>query len=332
MTTDDILEAIKNLTPEMQRAYLESVRLVVSSATYSEVERLIEQDDILGLTDYLALVGLPAFFEWGRRALLSGAMGELRDVPFFPPTYFDPLHAAVRLWMDETFALVRNDIQTEQANAIGIMVQAGQQQGRSVGRIARDLLGVLSPASGLRFGGTVGMAGVDAHARLAARQELTSSDVSQLRGYLRRVLRDPAYDQIIKDAIKNRRPLTAQEAYAIERGYSYRLTEHRAEVVAQMQAHAYFEAGRLAANVQALEAGALQGWYLSKTWRTVGDERVRFSHRTMDRQTVEPDDFFVSGRGALLAFPGDRSAGAGFDEVAGCRCHAIYRFTKGAPV
>jgi len=60
-----------------------------------------------------------------------------------------------------------------------------------------------------------------------------------------------------------------------------------------------------------------------KTWRTVGDKRVRPIHRAVNGQTVpilEP--FIVNGE--KLMYPGDRSLGASVGNVANCRCSAIY--------
>jgi len=66
-----------------------------------------------------------------------------------------------------------------------------------------------------------------------------------------------------------------------------------------------------------------------KTWRSVGDSRVRaapesrFDHLRADGQRVRTDQpFMVSGE--LLRWPGDTSLGASTGNIIRCRCGAIY--------
>lgn len=313
LSTADILRDLEGLTDQAQREYLEAVRWTVSAATYVEVQRLLQADRSDDLTGYLALTGLGAFIEVLRRAYRAGAAGEQAPRPLDVMTAPD-MADLVRL------------IQDDQAAAVRAVVQAGQSQGRSPGQIARDLLGVAGAAPG-RQGGTVGQAHVDAVARLHAREELTSDEARRLRDYLRRQLRDPALDPIIRRALQEGRPLRPAEAEQVERSYADRLTAHRARVVSESAAHEQYERGRFDSYDRYTND---PNWLLEKEWRTVGDERVRHSHRPMNRQRQQFDAPFISGRGALLNFPGDRSLGAGFDEVAGCRCHANYRLRRSA--
>ncbi len=60
-----------------------------------------------------------------------------------------------------------------------------------------------------------------------------------------------------------------------------------------------------------------------KMWATMGDGRVRPSHKLVDGQTVGINEAFTLPGGKLL-YPSDSSLGASFEEIVGCRCHAIY--------
>lgn len=60
--------------------------------------------------------------------------------------------------------------------------------------------------------------------------------------------------------------------------------------------------------------------YSHKRWVTRHDDRVRFTHKLADGQTVPRDMPFLVG-GYTLRFPGDRSAEYG--EVVNCRCTLI---------
>lgn len=57
--------------------------------------------------------------------------------------------------------------------------------------------------------------------------------------------------------------------------------------------------------------------YLTKTWNTVDDERVRVSHRQVDQKVRRADRAFKVGAGSLM-FPGDPTGPV--EEVINCRC------------
>lgn len=315
MTTAEILEAIKGLSDQAQREYLRAIRYTVDAATYAEVERLLAANDQAGLEDYLMPVGLGAVFAVLGRAFIAGAQGEQQGRPL-------GISVVRSTWPRERDDALERLITQDQREALNRVITVGRGQGRTDAQIARDLLGVPG-ATGSRSGGTVGTSDRDALTRLSVRSELERGD---LRAYLRRKLRDPVFDALVLRAIDTGRVLSANERDRIERAYAVRLLDHRARVVAETEAHARFEGGRFESY------GGIRlrpGWRLEKTWITVGDERVRHSHRPMNRQRQPVGEPFISGRGRLLNFPGDMSLGAGYDETAGCRCHAEYRIRKG---
>jgi hypothetical protein len=63
----------------------------------------------------------------------------------------------------------------------------------------------------------------------------------------------------------------------------------------------------------------------TKTWQTMGDNRVRASHRAVNGQTVPIDQPFQVGT-SMLMYPADSSLGADAKEIVNCRCSARYRF------
>jgi hypothetical protein len=72
--------------------------------------------------------------------------------------------------------------------------------------------------------------------------------------------------------------------------------------------------------VKALSATAILK-LTTKSWRTVGDSRVRPTHRAANGQVVGLNDYFNVG-GFMLSHPRDYAAPA--HETAHCRCSAIY--------
>jgi hypothetical protein len=61
---------------------------------------------------------------------------------------------------------------------------------------------------------------------------------------------------------------------------------------------------------------------VTKTWRTVGDNRVRPTHVLANGQTRLLNESYSVG-GQLLRYPGDRGLGADPKETSGCRCSSI---------
>ena len=64
------------------------------------------------------------------------------------------------------------------------------------------------------------------------------------------------------------------------------------------------------------------GLPLVKTWRTVGDERVRPSHAAASGQTRRMEELYLVG-GSMLSYPGDPSGPV--RETINCRCYETYR-------
>jgi len=61
-----------------------------------------------------------------------------------------------------------------------------------------------------------------------------------------------------------------------------------------------------------------------KQWVTMGDGKVRTSHKFTNGQTVPINQVFIVGSGATLMFPGDGSFGAPIKDLANCRCYCAY--------
>lgn len=66
---------------------------------------------------------------------------------------------------------------------------------------------------------------------------------------------------------------------------------------------------------------AIEKGYTRKTWITERDNRVRKTHREVDRETIEITEMFLVGN-SLMAYPHDFNAEA--KEICGCRCSIKY--------
>ena len=70
------------------------------------------------------------------------------------------------------------------------------------------------------------------------------------------------------------------------------------------------------------ERAAEMGIKLRKRWLATKDERTRESHASLDGQTVEIDEPFVSELGSKMMFPGDGKGGKPAD-LYNCRCTMV---------
>lgn len=70
-------------------------------------------------------------------------------------------------------------------------------------------------------------------------------------------------------------------------------------------------------------ADAIKQGMTNKTWRTIIDGRERDAHHEVNGTTIPITEPFEVG-GELLMYPLDDSLGASADNIANCRCCAIY--------
>jgi len=91
----------------------------------------------------------------------------------------------------------------------------------------------------------------------------------------------------------------------------YWTSEDRAVNIAEGEANSI-------GNYGDLEDAIREGKYL-KTWATMGDNRVRGTHKEVDGVSIPIEEPFEVGD-SLLMFPRDTSLGASRDEIDGCRC------------
>lgn len=363
MNAAEILRKIKSLEPEMQKAYLDHVRGVVSDAVIAEVEELVREGNAEAITDYLSLGVMGALIELLRQGFMSGGRGEARSLSvaviraalpenttaqFLPASArpsaiasqsaqalrnhvtgsrrrveFDMTARGAEISLGAHIEKLRREIQQDQRNSVSTTVGAGLLAGRSPRQIALDLAGRISKETGRRSGGTVGLPGNFAGFVAESRVQLLSGDPVQLRKYLTRTRRDKRFDATVRKAIKERKPIDAELVDRMAGRYADRLLQTHARMIAHTQALESFSAGRDRVYAQLVEKG-LPIQAISKSWHTRRDEDVRHSHRDMEGQTRPMGQPFTANSGAQLQYPGDMSLGAGWDETANCRCHARY--------
>lgn len=153
---------------------------------------------------------------------------------------------------------------------------------------------------------------------------INESMVDDLRdGYIRQ-LEELGIAVMVADDIARNNPYYRQaEKFAIEcidatqrhKDDPYYYSADRARLNAEDQANFI---GDIKADEEAIANGMKY-----KTWNTVGDNRVRFSHEEVEGLTIPVGELFVL-QGGLLAYPHDTSHGCDVNEVSNCRCSLTY--------
>ncbi|MBF8746895.1 hypothetical protein [Pseudomonas monteilii] len=333
MTAAEILRAIEVLEPGMQKAYLDSIRAAVDAAVIAEVERLIAEDDEQGLVALLSLGALAAFAEAMRGAFLAGGRFEMVAIVIPAPLRreigrkeFDPSIQQAQARIAQHVEQVRQVSVEGVRDAIRAVMGSRRTIGgpqRTARQAALDLVGRTSPQTGRRTGGVLGLPGNMAQYVVNARQQLLSGDPEQMAKYFNRTRRDRRFDGIVRRALEAGKPVAAADVEKIAGRYSERLLKTHIEMLTKTAAAESFNAGRDQAWEQ-LVAQGLDRAKVEKEWRDRADEKVRNSHRHMRGQTVILGQAFRTNSGALLRYPGDSALGAGYDEIANCRCYLIY--------
>lgn len=164
------------------------------------------------------------------------------------------------------------------------------------------------------FRGSIGLTGHQQGAVDNFRRLLSTGS----REALSRELRDRRFDRTIGRAIESGEPLSDAQVERMTARYRERMLAFRARTIARTEALRAVHQGSQEAYLQAIDGGHVDPGELVQTWVTAGDERVRGSHRTMNRQARPFGEPFVSGKGNQLRHPGDFAAPP--SETVQCRC------------
>lgn len=242
---------------------------------------------------------------------------------------FDIRLPSAELFLRENAARLLSEIGESQREAIRVTLAEGNARGQTPRKTALDIIGRVSQQTGRREGGVMGLSGIDAQYVENARTQLLSGDPVVMRDYFNRMRRDKRFDGIVQKAIDAGKPVADKDLDRILGRYADRLLQTRGDMLSKTEALQAYSAGRNQVYQQLIDQGVPAN-RIRKTWRAKKDERTRESHREMDGQTVQYLQSFVSPRGARLNYPGDTSQGAGWSEVAGCRCRSEFRLMGNA--
>ncbi|MGE1156740.1 hypothetical protein [Pseudomonas kitaguniensis] len=328
MKAAEVLQAIEGLEPAAQRAYLAQIAKALDSVSLAEVERAIDSGNEGAVVTVLQVGIFAALVEHLRTSYVKGAQSEVAGIKVKGISRELEFHATEPAgFMAAQASRLVNQVAADQVVAVRAVMAYGSATGQSARKMALDLIGRISKQTGQRTGGVLGLSGGYAESVTLARAQLLSGEKAMLRQYLLRVRRDRRFDPTVRASIKSGKPLDADAVNKIAGRYADRLLATQAEMVAQTFVAESFNEGRDQAWRQVIgrSNGRLS---FVKTWKSRGDNKVRYSHTAMNGQQVDKDQPFISPRGALLMFPCDSSLGAPLSERARCRCTAEYSIVQ----
>lgn len=212
------------------------------------------------------------------------------------------------------------EIIEDQRNMARNVMRAGLEAGRNPRNVALDLVGRIDSVTKRRQGGFIGLTDQQAGYVLNARRELESGDPTLMRNYFSRERRDKRFDSLVRKAIDEGRPVSADDLNKITSRYNDRLLDYRGEVIARTESLDALRAGQHESVQQAMEQAGVLPSEAKKVWDATLDSRTRQDHAQMEGQERPIGVPFTAPDGSRLQYPGDRSLGASASQTIQCRC------------
>lgn len=238
---------------------------------------------------------------------------------------FDVRNSRAEAWLRDWSSTKVREIQDETRLLIREVVERGMREGQNPRTIAVDLVGRYDSTTGQRIGGAVGLTNYQESWISRARAELANLDPN----YLKRTLRDKRFDSVVTRAIRDGKPLSADQIDKLILRYRDGVLKYRGDTIARTEMIAALNRSEWEAVMQAVDLGALKKSDTRRVWDSTGpDGRTRLTHLMMEGQTVEIDEPFIFPSvmlgvpGGKAMFPGDTSLGAPARETIQCRCKA----------
>lgn len=317
--------------PALKAVFLDAIADIRSQVTLKLLVERLEWGDVAGALDVLQIERSAfgplelAFAE----AYNAGGIGLASELKLRDPDgnrvafRFGVRNPEAERWLAEHSGTLVTRIVEDQRQGIRTALTEGLAAGNNPRTTALNVVGRVNRVTGKREGGIIGLTSPQERFVASARAELLSGDPEQLRHYLTRERRDKRFDAAVMKAIRGKRPLSMDAVSRMIGRYSDRLLALRGEMLGRTETMTALGKSRDDAMRQAIEQGKVDPMFVTKTWRSAGDSRVRHTHRSLNGKEVGFSESFNSLSGAQLRFPGDPSAP--ISETSGCRCNMEYK-------
>lgn len=317
--------------PLIRDAFLAAIDEIKDQVVLKRLVERLERGDIAGAIDVLQIEA-EAFgrLEWAiGDAYNAGGSDMAGSMVLREPNgsriafRFGVRNPEAEAWLRDHSAQLVTRIVDDQREAIRLALTEGLAKGNNPRTTALDIIGRTSRATNSRTGGIIGLTVPQERFVASARQELLSGDPAALLNYLGRERRDKRFDAAVRKAIAEGRALDKEMVNRIAGRYADRLLALRGEMLSRTETMTALSKSRDDAVKQAILSGKVDAAFITKRWRSAGDNRVRHTHRALNNDEVGFYQSFQSPSGATLRFPGDPSAP--ISETSGCRCTLEYR-------
>lgn len=314
--------------PRIRDAFLGAISEIKSQVVLKRLVERLERGDVAGAIEALQIdpeafgrleIEIANAYNAGGIDMADGL--KLRDPQGQRIVFrFAVRNPEAEAWLAEHSATMVTRIVEDQRQGIRQALTEGLAAGQNPRRTALDVVGRVSRVTQKREGGIIGLTAPQAEYVASARHELISGD---LRAYLARERRDKRFDGTVRKALAEGSALDAASVDRITGRYADRLLALRGEMLSRTETMMALGKSRDDAMRQAIASGKVDAAFVTKRWRSAGDDRVRHSHRALNGDEVGFYGSFQSPSGASLRFPGDPDAP--IRETSGCRCTLEYK-------
>jgi hypothetical protein len=321
--TAQLQALVEKWAPQLRQAFLDAIQRLGASVDLNRLVAALTRGDIDAAVrevnlDPLQFRGLEntltAAYDDGGNAAASE----------FPPTrgpsghrllvLFDGRNEGAERWIRNHSSTLVREVTADQQETIRQHLQAGLAAGQNPRTVALALVGTINPQTGKREGGVLGLTSTMEQWVRNYEDELKSGD----RAFLNRAMRDKRFDGTVLKAIKSGVPLSPQQIAKMVAAYRARSLKYRADMLARTEAIAALSQSQVEATQQGIDRGQVRPQYVTKTWHSAGDDRVRHTHQHLDGVRVPFSTKFRAVSGAQLSYPGDPAAPP--EERINCRC------------
>lgn len=312
-----IEELLAGQEADVRRAFLDFVRLVQSDAVMARIEERLAAQDIRGafqiVESYVAQFG----------DVLPRVQQQVGTATALELTAILPASIAIAIGFDSSNPRAAAMVSTQR---LGLIREMGDRQLAAVQQAVNRALntGAGAQATARAFRDAIGLTAQQEQAVASYRAALMASS----RDAFDRALRDRRFDDRVRAAIEQNRPLTDKQIDMMVSRYRARQLAARAETIART------EAGRATAEAreemvrQMIERTGLDPRRLKRIWNATGDDRTRDWHESMDGQRRGLDEPFVDGLGNRLRYPHDPQAPP--ETTINCRCPLTFEIAPPA--
>ena len=311
---------------QIQLAFERGVSSITDDVLVGALRDALAAGDVQAVLDVIDIEDA-AFDEF--RAMLvtqfaeSGA-AEINGMKFKQPVRWNSANPRVEEYARNQVGDKITRMTSDMKVAVRNTVADGYAFGRSVNRMALDLVGRIGP-SGKRQGGIVGLSSQQAGwvdgMRLALSGEGGAKFWIGADGKLKSTLtrRDRRFDAAILKSLKTGIPLTKDQIDNMTRAYANRLLLSRGKTIAKTERGQAVNAGRVEAWKQAADKLGLPYTRIRKQWVYTDRSRIdRPDHRAADKTQVQGlDTPFIVG-GVPYLYPHDPSLAA--ENTINCSC------------